>query len=186
MSLLGTKFTVSLDEEDYLAYQLYATSTNSRMRKARVRNWILMSASCFGLAYLFYESNSNALAIYFLIMTLVLGVFYPKYSTWYYKRHFTKHNREVYKNRFGTKCEIQFTDEAIFCQDQTSETKISTSDIEQVNEIGSHYFLKLKSGPSLIIPKAKTLEIDLVKSEILLLTKKLQVPLNVDLNWRWR
>jgi len=65
------------------------------------------------------------------------------------------------------------------------ESKISTSEIAQVNEIGSHYFIKIGSGASVILPK-KTIDEQLFLLELNEIVKKNNISVNRELNWKWK
>jgi len=178
--------TMQLDENDYLTYQLYNASKTQRVREGRIRAWIATTAIFLGMAYLFYVSDNQALMIYFLVLSLITLVFYPLYSRWRYKKHYAKHIREVYKNRFNQACTLEISDDLIVAKDSGSETRINTSEIEVVNEIEGFYFLKLKTGTSLIIAKAKANDpAQIVEAMKSLLANK-AIKHNVELNWKWQ
>jgi hypothetical protein len=125
------------------------------------------------------------MAVCFLIFAVLSAIFYPVYTAWYYKRHYLRHLREVHKNKIDTNFQIEITDDYIFSKDNNAEIKVSTSEIEEVNEIKDYYFIKLKSGMSFIIPKREEgnskATIDALKS---LITKN-NILHNIEQDWQW-
>lgn len=184
--LCQVSLNMILDENDYLTYQLYTASKSSRVKKTRLRSWILTTLTFLALAYLCYSNENDVLGTYFLVLSGLALVFYPLYSRWRYRIHYLKHIRDTYKNRFGEKSELEFDKDTITTRDRTGEGKINKSEIEEVNEIKDYYFLKTRSGVSLIISKLKTDDIVNIRNEINALIETRGVKHNVELDWKWR
>lgn len=144
---------MTLDENDFLTFQLYTAAKTSRIKNARIRSWILITIIFFCLSYLFYSSENEPLGHYFLILAVLSLILYPFYSRWRYKNHYLKYIREVYKNKFGETCEIEFTNDTIVTRDKSGELKLNKAELEEINEIQDYYFIKTKTGASLIISK---------------------------------
>ncbi|MBI3220539.1 MAG: YcxB family protein [Bacteroidetes bacterium] len=177
---------MTLNEDDYLTFQLYTASKTPRVKKARIRSWILTTITFLCLAYLFYHSDNDFLTIYFLVIAGLSLTLFPFYTRWRYKRHYLKYIRDTYKTRFGEKCELEFTPDAIVTKDKSGEVKINKSEINEINEIKDFYFLKTSSGMALIISKSKTEDIEKIKSEIKSLVETGGVKHNIELDWKWR
>jgi len=177
---------MTLDEDDYLTYQLYTASKTPRIKKARIRGWIWTTVTFLLLAYLFFDSDNDFLGIYFLIAAGISLIFYPLFSRWRYKRHYLKYIQETYKNRFGEQCTIEITDDTIATKDKTGEGRINTTEIEEINEIAEFYFVKMTTGQTLIISKVKTDELEKIKNQIKSLVEKKAIRYNIELNWKWR
>ena len=177
---------MTLDENDYLTYQLYIASKTPRIRKTRIRSWIFTTITFALLAFLFFRSDNSFLTIYFLIAAGLSLIFFPVYSRWRYKNHYLKHIKETYKNRFGLECSLTITDDSITTQDKTGEVRINTSEIEEINEIRDFYFLKSKSGVSIIISKNKSENIETIEKAIKLLIQNKNIRHNIDLEWKWK
>lgn len=149
-------------------------------------SWGLTTFVFLCCAFLFYNSGNQLLTVYFLVCAGLAAAFYPFYSRWRYKRHYLKHVQNTYKNKFGTVSDVSFTEDAIINKDLNGEFKFNTNEIEVIHEINDYYFIKSKGGLSLIISKHKTKDIDSVKKSIAHLIKEKNIPLNVELNWKWR
>jgi len=142
-----------LYEQDFLEFQLFAASQSKQISKNKLRSWLLVTLMFAALAVVFYFKSGNSMAIYFGIATIAAALLYPKYLAWYYKRHFTTYVKENYSYRFGEEVHIEIDNQTIFCKDKAGEGTINTSEIEKVDETDNHFFVKIKSGVSLIIPK---------------------------------
>jgi hypothetical protein len=87
--------------------------------------------------------------------------------------------------RFGKECKVNFQSDFIETKDITGESKINTSEVAQINEIGTHYFIKLKTGESLIIPKSIINKESFI-SELMTVFQNPNIIINRELNWRWK
>jgi hypothetical protein len=179
---------MTLDENDYLIHQLYTASKTPRIKRARIRGWILTTVAFLSMTYLFFENGNDLLGFYFLFASLLSLVLYPFYSRWRYKRHYKRFIADTYKNRFGEECTLEINEDVILTKDRTGEAKINSSEIEEISEIRDFYFLRLRTGGSLIISKVKTDAQELVKLQegLKVLADKKGIKHNVELNWKWR
>jgi len=177
---------MTLDENDYLTYQLYTASKAPRIKKARIKGWIFTTVTFLCLTFLFFESDNDLLGYYFLIASGLSLTLYPFYSRWKYKKHYLKYIRDTYKNRFGEESALEINEDNIVTIDKTGEGRINTSEIEEINEIKDFYFVKMTTGASLIISKIKTDDIDRIKNELKSLVEKKGIKYNIEMDWKWR
>jgi hypothetical protein len=177
---------MTLDENDFLTFQLYTASKTPRIKKARIRNWIIVTLASLCLAYLFYESGNVILGNYFLIVAGLSATLYPFYTRWWYRKHYLKYIRDTYKNRIGEQCELDIDENTIGAKDSTGIVKINKSEIKEINEIKDYYFLKARTGTTLIISKVKTDEIEKIENEVKFLVEKFGAKHNIELNWKWK
>jgi hypothetical protein len=176
----------SLDEKDMLAYQLYTASKSKRIQKKRQQVRIIPTLIYFilGLAEL-YSANYTRVFI-FLIVAVLWYFIYPVWEKGYYKRHYEGFVHDKNKGKQKAIVTIQFDNDCIIAKDEGSETKILLREIEEVNEISPLIFIKLKSGPSFILPKNKIVNVDSLKIYLTELTKKLGLKYNTELEWEWK
>ena len=176
--------TTTLDENDYLTFQLFTASKTPRVKRTRIRSWILTTIVFLCFAYLFYQNDNSFLGNIFLVYAGLSAVLFPFYSRWRYKKHYLKYIRDTYKNRFGETCDIEFTEDSIVIKDRTGELKINKGEIEEINEIQDYYFFRTRTGTTLIVSKSKTTYIENIQGEIVTLmthgTKH-----NIELDWKW-
>ena len=178
---------MKLDENDYLIYHLYTASKTPRIKKARLKDWILTTVTFTGLSFLFFRTNNNLAGYSFLIAAVLSLLLHPFYIRWRYKQHYRKVIRDTYKNRFGEECTLVINENIIGTKDKTSESTIHTTEIEEINEIKDFYFIKIKTGVSLIISKAKTdpAELESIKNGLKNLVDKKGIKHNMELDWKW-
>ena len=145
-----------LNEQDFLDFQLFAASQSKRIAKNKFISYLLAILIVGAFAVLCYLKNSIAMFYGFSFTMIVLAIFYPKYTAWRYKRHYKSYIKENFSYRFGEKVHIEIGNQTIFCKDKTGEGTINISEIEKIDETENHFFVKIKSGISLIIPKQST------------------------------
>lgn len=66
-----------------------------------------------------------------------------------------------------------------------AESKIFVSALECIDETGDYFFVKLKTGEALIIPKSEV-PAGAVKNYLQALSQQLNIPYNSNLNWKWK
>ncbi len=145
-----------------------------------------MTVTFLLLAYLFYESDNGYLTIYFLSLAGLSAIFAPWYTRWKYKRHYLKFIRDTYKNRLGKECSLIIDVETIGSKSDVEEVKIRKSEVEEINEIKDYYFLKARSGTTLLISKLKTDDLTEIVNLVRSLVETYGVRHNIELDWKWR
>lgn len=174
-------FTYKLESIDFLQYQLFTASKSKRITNKKMYGWLGFTIASFAFAIYCYFNNSTALAIYFGVIAAVWGLFYPKYFSWKYHKHYKSFINENYKNRFGKTTTVSFSKDYIIATDETGEGKIKTSEIVNINETNHHLFITFLSGASLIVPERELANFDELKSNLI----KLGFSINNELSWKW-
>ena len=172
-----------LTNSDFLEYQLYTSSKSESHKKKRRNNRIIFPIIYFTYGcYLTNKDGSYIGLIIFGIVSIFWFLLNPKYSQWRYKRQFRKHVEENYKNRINTSVEIEFDENCLNVKDYTSKSKINGTELKELIETKGHFFIKLTTDLSLIIPKHS------VKNQTEL--KKFVTDIGAkyidDLNWDWK
>jgi len=172
-----------LKSSDFLEYQLYSSSKSELHKKRRFRSRIIIPIIYLFLGlYVGYIREDNSIAIVFIGFAIVWFVFYPLYSRWRYKKHFQKHVKENYKNRINKPIEIDFEEDSIKTKDTTSESKINGTNLKELIETKNHYFIKLTTDLSIVIPKHSIEN----QTEFVERVTKLGAKYIDDLNWKWK
>lgn len=180
------KIQLSLDKNDYLEHQLYTVSKNKRICNKKRNTWLLLTASFTVLAFFNYNKEDQLLFYYLLALAIITLLFFPLYQRKQYITHYTKHIEENYFNRFGQESTLSFEKEYIASNDTNFETKMNYVAFEELNEIKDYYFIKLKTGGSLIIPKNKLNNSEVFHKEINVIADTFNWKKNVELDWKWK
>ncbi|MEM7513130.1 MAG: YcxB family protein [Bacteroidota bacterium] len=180
------KIQCFLDEEDFLTYQLFTASKSERIRMKRIRAWLYPSFLFLVLSLITYRFSLSPLPLFFLLTGVLSLGLYPFYSRWRYKDHYKKFIRENRKGVIGKMAEITFSEDFIIEKSDLGESKLNTSELEQINEISSHYFLKMNTGHSLIINKTRLANPEEFRAYLESLMEAQKLPYEQELNWKWR
>ncbi|WP_299884339.1 YcxB family protein [uncultured Lacinutrix sp.] len=176
----------SLNQDDYLQHQLYDASISKSAKKERLKSWLLV---VFGFVLMTFYVYSNGKKFTFYIsctITLLSLIFYPFYLKKHYKKHYLKFVIDNYKNRFGIESNLAFKESFLETINTTGESKINYSSLEKIIEISSHFFLKIKTGGALIIPKSGVDNIEKTRMELKSLSKKIKIDYSSHLDWKWK
>jgi hypothetical protein len=176
------KLTFKIIEQDFIDFQLFSASQSDRIKKKLRNGWVLLTVGAVVLSVYFYFNGDLKSTIYFGLIALLCGLFYPKYFVWRYKKHFKNHIKENYSKRFDEVETIEFQSESISYADRIGEGSIKISEVEEVNETDKHLFIKLSIGHSLIIPKRDIDELDKLTDKI----KSLGIDIKKVVNNNWK
>lgn len=175
-----------IDENDYLTYQLFSASKSAHFKRKRQRNKIILPIIYvfFGLLFLFV--NKSSLTILFFVVGFLWFFIYPLWERRRYIKHFKGFIKENYKDRLGRVATLEFTNEYILAKDSGSESKVLSTELEEICEIPTTIFVKIKSGQSFILPKDKIANIDNVIARLKELATYLKIKYAIDENWEFK
>ena len=178
------KYTLS--ENDYLQHQLFIASKSDHVKKQRRKSWGINSIAIIFLGIIFYQSGNAFLTYYFLGTGLLFICLFPFYLRWAYKRHYKKFIHESYHDRFGEAVTLRINDDFIDSSSKDGEAKIKISEIVQITETGSYYYLDLISGGTLMIPKLDLRNNNELQRALKVLSDKLKIAYLTELDWKWK
>ncbi|MEP1488546.1 MAG: hypothetical protein ABJK28_08965 [Algibacter sp.] len=148
------KLKYSLTNEDFLEHQLYIASKSKNVIKKRKRTRVIIPLIYLVIALSYFFSKGNyTVSLIFISISIIWYLFYPIRSKKLHIKHYQNHINENYKNRIHVESEIEITNDYIFGKEKTNESKTSIEEVESLIELKTRFFLKLKTGLSLIIPK---------------------------------
>lgn len=178
------KLEYKLEFSDFLEHQLYTSSKSKLHKKNRNKSRVIVSIIYIITGLLIFFINKTEVAIFFFAFAILWYFFYPLYSKGKYKKHFEKHIKENYKNRIGKIATLNFDNESNFMEasDSGTQTKIQATEFDKLIELKSHYFLKLKSELSLIIPKHAVSNQKIFKQ----LFSDIDLEYVNELDWEWK
>ena len=181
------KIEFSLNENDFLVHQLYVASKSDRIRKKRQKNKIVSPIFFVVFGFLFYIQDKAIFAIFlFGIIGVLWFFFYPKWEKKHYVNHYKNFIKDNYKKRFGKNLTLDFNNDFILAYDDGSESKILTKELEEIDEITTTIFIRLKGGQSIILPKNKIENIDSLTKELKELATYLNIKYILDDKWEWK
>jgi hypothetical protein len=178
--------TYHLEENDYLTHQLFIASKSERIRKKRQRIKYLYPLIYGAFGFWFFLQDKYSLALVFINLGLLWFFIYPIWERRHYVKHYKGFIKENYKDRFGRNATIEISNDFIVVKDHGMESKVLTSEIEEINEIPSIIFVRLKGGQSLILPKDKIAEIGNLRIRLQELANYLKINYVVEENWNWK
>lgn len=80
---------------------------------------------------------------------------YPLCERRLYVRHYKSFINENFKDRQGRIVTLEFANDYIIARDCGSESKVMTTEFEEIYEIPTIILVRLRGGQSLIVPKHK-------------------------------
>ena len=172
-----------LTNTDFIQYQMFSTSKSKLDNKKRFRSRILFPIILTGLAiYMLVNNENTILAVVYLSLSLLWFFLYPTYSKWRVKKYFERHVAENYANRIGTDVKIEFKENLISMSGLTSQSEINKTELKELIETEIHFFLKMATGLSLIIPKRA------IKNQFEFKAKVTDLGAEYvnEINWQWK
>lgn len=175
-----------IDEKDFLRHQLFIASKSNRIKKKRLRNKILVPLIYFVFGVMCFIEKNYFVMFLFFIFGLLWFLIYPIWEKRHYIKHYECFIKENFKERFDKNLILEFSDDFIVAKDDGSESRVSTKEIEDIVEIPSTIFVRLKGGQSFILPENKIVNIDDVKVRLKELAVYLDIKYNFEENWEWK
>lgn len=173
--------TLTLTENDHIMFQLYEASTNPLKIKLRKKSFFILLALCLLVICYGYLKNETFLMYYGLLCTFMVLCFGNIHLRWRSKRHYSRHVKNNNNGQSQETVQIEISNEQIRVIDKVSDSNIKISEITLVNEIKDYYFLKLSTGPNVIIPKTAPS----LNNEINAMIKNHNISHVVQLEWKW-
>lgn len=177
----------TLTENDYLQQQLYMASKSKLVNNQRKKSRILVFMVLLGISLLFYMIGNTLIAYYLAGYGVICFFLYPIYLKFYYQRHYRKYVKENFKNRIGIISTLLFKEDILEAYSEnigSSEVKFSA--FENISEIKDYFFIALKTGVSIMIPKSEIINIEAVRSELKMITEKIGINFISELDWKWK
>lgn len=179
------KLVYSLNPEDYLQYTLFYNSTNEESKKLRRKAWASVILSFFFFGVLLYNYADSWVFYFYALTAALVAVIFPFFHKSRLKKQYLNAIEKNYRNSFGKPKELFFDDDCLTLSSDLESSKLDYSAIESIQEISSHYFLNLKSGTHIIVPKAEIKEDTAVTAKLDGLSKEHAISYSRQLNWKW-
>ena len=177
----------NVSPEDYLTYQLYMASKSKEIKTKRRRNWLLIPILYIVFAVLaFFLGKQKNIALVFSILAGCWLLIYPFYIKWMYKDKFKKAIIKNNKEIFGKIISLKIEGDKFIINDTLHKKSNQLSEIAIIQEISSHFFVKLNKGSSIIIPKKDTDKTKDIVAFITELSKSSKIKISKELDWKWR
>lgn len=176
------KLTYQLQEGDYHTFLLFTASKSKTTQSKKRSGWILIVAFSFIMGTYFATEKEWMMAGYMGAMVLIAGIFYPNYFRWRTERYYKRFVKAAYAGAIGETEETSFEKTALRIKNKTGEGKVKHSEVIEVIEIGTHFFVKLQMGTSLIIPKREIQDEKRLKAEL----KRIGCKQIAELDWKWK
>ena len=164
-----------------MTFQLYTASKSPTIqRKKRQSHWVL-TGSLAVLALLSFLRQEWGLGTYWGATAVLIGLFYPRYFRWRYKRHYLNHIREHYQNRIGLPSTLSLEGTQLSAADSVGSSQVEWSQVSHVNRLPNHWFIQLRSGVALLVPSSA---VDNESAFLAVFTEN-EIPIENHLNWNW-
>ena len=175
----------TLSAEDYVDNLLFFNSINERLIKRR-RNDMILSA-CFAMVpvILAILLENWIFTLTFLIIAIVGLYTQPKRKKNTIRRHYRRHVEENFHNRFGKEAIVTIDSKEIYVATPGEEGRIDFDQMETIYEVPYHFFIKLLSGTSLIIPKDRVADAAAVGAELHAIAAQYNREYVVMNGWKW-
>jgi YcxB-like protein len=176
---------LKLDANDFLTHLLYVGSKSDLIRKKRRNNRTILPLIFCILGSTFFFQNKIGVTLIYLTIAILWFFLYPLRDKQLYINHYKNFIKEHYKTSFNSMSSLEFTDDYIFAKDEGTESKILWKEVVEINEISTSIFIKLRSAQSIVLPKDKIKDLEVLVVMLKEITMKKEIKYNIDLNWKW-
>lgn len=148
------KFQYTVTPEPHIDYLMYSAAKNPRVKRRALFTRFGLAIIYVVLGFLLSREEVSAVGAGFVIIGVAIGVFYPKYQLWRYRKHYTRHVNVKLADILGTTVTIDLQDEEVVTKDAGSESKFPYSSIQQLEEVQNYFYIRLNSAQALVLPKS--------------------------------
>jgi len=180
------KYNIDYVENDFLQFQLFTASQSKRIKSKGRRSTFMIMIAFLVLALLFKESSTDFFFYAFLVWIPITYFFYPKYIKNHHYKHYQGFVKEMFQKRNNQPTALEFKDETIFSQNEYGESQLKYSAIDRVVEIPEHFFIPLKTGGTLILPKREVSNYEELFSFLREKSQLLEFDYSIYKNWSWK
>ncbi len=172
----------SLTEQDYLDFTLFTASQSERINKKKRFEQVCLSLLAAAVTIIFFLNDNLVMTLYSGLTTVITVIFYPVYFRKQYKKHYQAFIKETYSKYLGEPVTVELNPDHIFLKDKSGENRIYLSEIEVVNETDQHFFMKLNSAISILIPKRELNDIAALRK----MFEHLGLSVQEFVSWEWK
>lgn len=176
----------SIDEQDFLTFQLFTASKSETIRKRRFRAKFFPVMMYIALGALMYVYGKPDLTIIFGLLTIIWFFMYPLREKRQYRVSYEKFIRDNFKDKLGQQASLIFHNQYLINKDQISESKVQYNQLEQITEIPELILIKLREGQTFILPKNKVGNLEEAKLYLKELAGRLNIPYSNEYGWVWK
>lgn len=180
------KIVYSIDENDMLLHQLFVASKSKRILKKRQRSKIIIPLIYVAFSFYFILKGDFATPVLFIVVAIIWFFVYPLWESRHYVKHYKSFIKENLSDRIDRDTTFEFSNDHIWLKDIGNESKVLTTEIEDICEIPLLILVRLKGGQSIIFPKNKIVEIDALRLGLIELAKHLEIKYEISENWKWK
>lgn len=119
--------------------------------------------------------------VYFIVIAILSIFIFPSLYKRKLQKNLIKFCEENYKNIGDLKTILEFENESIYSKSKMGESRLNVSEIEKIDETELYFFIKLSNALTLIIPKSKIENVDVLRTKL----KSYEIEFNSLLDWRW-
>ena len=174
-----------LYENDYLQHQLYLASISKRVENKRKGSYFWIIAFFASIAVIAFILKNNSMAILSITIAGITAIFYPIYDRKQYEKYYKEYIKENYPDKPDEKSYIEFLDNEVVIHNEHTESKLDYITFERIIEIENYIFIRI-GATSLILPKERIENIDIVCDYLKALATRLSKEYIENLKWKWK
>jgi hypothetical protein len=179
------KWNLTLEEKDYLTFQLFFSSLSKNINNTKKRDRIYFPLTLCIISSILFLQKQIGNAQGFFILAFLWFIFYPIYQKWYFKRHYSKHVKENHKNNFGRITDLEISEEYIKTESEGIESKVDANLISKIYEIENYFYIVIRTNNTYIIPKSQIKKANETRAFLKNLAEKKDVEYIHKDKWSW-
>lgn len=177
----------TLNEEDFLDFELYQASTDESIKKLRIKEkYRIIGLSLLCAFILFFDEDYRLYSYFFLGSSILFLVVYPWWSSWFYKRMYRKRIESIFNGYLPYPMKIILDETRIEVDSNKGHSVFDINNIKTITETGKYFFITSSQGKTIIIPKNQLNNPEEVIKQLKNYESSQQFPFIQVLNWKWR
>lgn len=172
-----------LKENDYLQMHLFFFKDRGQLKKSIIKFHITICL-IIGIIITILSISDNVFGAILISIALIIGPFLWTSSI---KKHYFKQflkESKVHGIGIENLLTLEITDNYININKNNKEIKIINYNCKRIIETTQHFFIKF-NPEILIVPKSEINNLEFLKKELILLSKKQNIIIENHLKWKW-
>lgn len=180
------QLTYTLEEKDYLNFQLYHVSANKDVKKQRRNTQIIVSIAVGLLGLFFLLFGERWEGVYFLIGTIPVYYLCRFYSSILYRFSIKKHIANIYRKTTPRQVSLSILDGKLKYSERGLTSNYMFSDILSITNTRKYLFFRFSETSFIILPKRELIDVSYVVNHIRDEAKKSGINFSEKTSWKWR
>lgn len=179
------KYTYSVNEENFLNFQLYHVSQTDEFKSKIKRQPLMMLALNAALGFYFLAEKDYLYASAFFGFGVIFFFLYPMRIKRMYKARFLSEIQKKFSKHFGAEAHFEILEDAIRTSDNGGVSEKKYRDVSKIVHLPEETLILFRNKQTFILPKATTENYEEMVENLNKKADKIPIKVEELKGWKW-